>query len=120
MKLSTRLTVAMVVLVLLTAAAVGLLTYRNLESVALPRAFDRLASHVKLLATEIESTVRAARADVLGFRSAVAVDGIVRSSLAGGVHPLDGTTLDQWRARLASRLFAELVAKPAYLEFRII
>ena len=36
MTLSTRLTVAMVALVLLTATAVGYLTYRNVEAFALP------------------------------------------------------------------------------------
>ncbi len=120
MRLSTRLMAAMVLLVLLTAAAVAGLTFRNIAQVTLPHALDRIDSHVRLLAAEVASSVGGARADVEGFRAAVAIDGIVRASLAGGVHPLDGTTVAQWRDRMASRFVAELAAKPAYAQFRII
>jgi hypothetical protein len=120
MTLTTRLTLAMLALVLATATAVGLLTYRNIEAFVVPRGLSRIESHARLLALELEASVRGARADVLGFRSAVAVDGIVRASLAGGTHPPDGITLTAWRERLAARFVAELVAKPNYDQFRII
>jgi len=42
MKLSTRLTLAMVGLVLFTTAATGILAYRNLLGVAVPRSLERL------------------------------------------------------------------------------
>src|ERR1700704_3910592 len=76
MKLSTRLTVAMVALVLFTAGATGILIYRNVLGVALPRSLERLGAHVQLLATELEAVVRGARADVL----ALAVDEMVHGS----------------------------------------
>jgi PAS domain S-box-containing protein len=120
MTLSTRLTVAMVALVLLTAAAVGYLTYRNVEAFALPRGLDRIDTRTRILAAELEAGVRAARADVVGFASAVAVEGIIRSRLAGGIDPIGGTSEAVWRARMASRYAAELAAKPSYREFRII
>jgi high-affinity Fe2+/Pb2+ permease len=44
MKLSTRLTIAMVALVLFTAAAVALFTYRDLEAAILPGAFAVLVA----------------------------------------------------------------------------
>jgi PAS domain S-box-containing protein len=44
MRLSTRLTLAMVALVLVTATAIGLLTYRNIAALALPRALDLAAA----------------------------------------------------------------------------
>lgn len=120
MNLSTRLMVAMVALVVLTAVTIGFLTYRKIETIALPRALERVEFHARLTAAELEASVRGARADVIGFRSAVAVDGIVRTSLAGGVHPSDGITLAQWRDRLARRFVAELGAKPNYTQFRVI
>ena len=64
MKLSTRLTLAMVVLVLLTATAVGYFTYRNVEAFALPRGLDRIDTRTRVLAAEREAGVHAARADV--------------------------------------------------------
>lgn len=120
MRLSTRLMVAMVVLVLLTASAIGLLTYRNVAALALPRAFERIDTHALVVATVLESSLRGARADVVGFRSAVALAGIISARNAGGVHPVDGITESQWRARLASRFAAELAAKPTYSQFRVI
>jgi PAS domain S-box-containing protein len=113
-KLSTRVALAMVALVLLTTVAVGWLSYRNVETVVLPRAFERAQIHVRLLATELASYAQGARDDILGFKSAVALQGIVRAHLAGGTDPTDGTTEAQWRQRMASRYAVELTAKPAY------
>jgi hypothetical protein len=120
MRWSTRLTVAMVALVLLTAAAVGYIPYRNVVALALPRGLDRIDTRTRVLAAELEAGVRAARADVVGFSSAVAAEGIIRSRLAGGIDPIDGTSEAAWRARMASRYAAELAAKPSYRAFRII
>ncbi len=120
MKLSTRMTIAMVALVLLTVVAVGGLTYRNLEAVMLPRSFARSQLDLRFLSTELASYVGGARQDIAGFRTAVALSGIVRAHLAGGVDPVDGTTEAVWRQRMASRYAAELTAKPAYDQFRII
>jgi PAS domain S-box-containing protein len=120
MGLQARLTAAMVALVVLTAATVGLLIYRNVETVVLPRALGRIDAHARLLAAEFEATVRSARADVLGFLSAYPVLGIVEATLAGGFHPVDGATPAQWGNRLAARLTAELAAKPTYHQFRLI
>ena len=120
MKLSTRLMLAMVSLVLLTAAIIGGVTYSKIEANVLPRVLIGVEVRTRLLALELEFAVRSARADALGFRSAVAVDGIVDASLAGGRDPRDGATVVQWRDRLAERFVAELAAKPDYAEFRVI
>jgi PAS domain S-box-containing protein len=118
MKLSTRLTLAMVGLVLLTTTAVGLSFAWNLEARALPRALDRIDMHAHLLAFDMEATVRAARFDVL--TQGRAVEGLVLARTAGVETRIDGTSEDQWRQRLASRFVAELKANPAYAEFRVI
>jgi PAS domain S-box-containing protein len=120
MRLSRRLALAMVALVLLTATAVGYLTYRNVEAFALPRGLDRIDTRTRVLAAELEASVGAARADVIGFSAAVAVEGIIRSRLAGGIDPIGGTSESVWRARMAARYAAELAAKPSYREFRVI
>jgi hypothetical protein len=120
MGLSSRLTAGMVVLVLLTAGTVGFLTYRNIWAIVLPRALDRIDSHARLLAGALEAEVRGARADVQGFASAVAVDGIMRTMRAGGVDPVGAMTLRQWRQGLAGRFAAELAAKPVYRQLRLI
>ena len=120
MRLTSRLMLAMVALVMVTAGAVGWLAYQNIEAVVLSRAQARLGMQADLTASRLDSAVGNIRADVLGFRSAVALDGILRASLAGGTHPVDGTSFEVWRDRMASRFVAELQAKPLYSQFRII
>jgi hypothetical protein len=115
MKLSTRLTIAMVALVLVTIAVSGVLTYRNLLSIAVPRSLERLGGHVLLLATELEAVVRGARADVLGF----ALDGMVDGG-SGDITDRSSIFAAVERRRLASRFSAELTAKPWYDDLRMI
>ena len=120
MKLATQLTLAIVGVVAVTAAAVGLFSYRSVETAILPGQLDRAEMRVRLLAGNLQNYVGAARADVAGFRSA-AIGGIIRASLAGGIDPKDGaTTLDQWRAQLAQRLVGQMAAKLAYGQIRLI
>ncbi len=120
MRLSTRLAGAMVLLVLLTVAAVGLLSYRSVEGAILTAELDRVETHAGVLSAELQSHVGNARADVTAFRAAAALDGIIRAHVAGGADPRDGRTEEQWRAGLATRFMAELAAKPAYLIMRVI
>src|SRR5260370_24489732 len=112
MRLSTRLTLAMVVLVLLTATAVGYFTYRNVEAFALPRGLDRIDTRTRVLAAELEAGVRAARADAIGFGAAVAVAGIIRSRLAGGIDPIGGAHRGERPAPLTARPVAEAPRPP--------
>src|SRR5579883_858970 len=120
MNLSTRLTLAMVGLVLLTATTVGYLTYRNVAALALPRGLERIDGRARLIATELEALFTAARADAVGSGAAVAAQGIVRSRLAGGLDPMDGTSEAAWRDRMAAGFAAELAAKPSYRAFSIV
>src|SRR4051794_35161586 len=120
MRLSTRLTVAMVALVLLATTAVGVLTYRNIAAFALPRALDRIDTHAQLLASELAASVRGARADVIGFRSAVAAIDIMNAHLKRDTDPAAAASEAEWRRRLGQRFAAELVSKPNYYEFRFI
>ena len=55
MKLSTRLTLAMVALVSLTTTTVALFNYRDLEATILPHALERLEAHASLRAIELET-----------------------------------------------------------------
>jgi PAS domain S-box-containing protein len=119
MKLSTRLILAMVALVLLSGAIIGVFTYRNVEALVLPRALARIDSDARLLALELEASVRGARADVLGFRASDGIARIVQASLAPA-GSADRAALPDLRARFASRLTGELAAKPNYAQFRII
>ncbi len=120
MTLTTRLAIAMILLVAIAVSAVGWLSYRSLEQLILPRVLDRIETHSKLVAADLQSHVRGARGDIAGFRSAVALNGLIRARQAGGIDPVDGLSETTWRERFATRLLAELEAKPAYAQFRVI
>jgi PAS domain S-box-containing protein len=118
MKLSTRLVVAMVALVLFTVTATGLLIFPNVVATAIPRALDRIDSHVKVLATELEAIVRSARADALAIQSDGAVHELGRIESVNA-QPPDESKISDWRRRLRSRFSAELAAKPWYDSLRL-
>jgi PAS domain S-box-containing protein len=120
MTLATRLAIAMILLVTIAVTAVGWLSNRSLEQAILPRVLDRIETHSRLVAAELESYVAGARGDIAGFRSAAALNGLIRAHLAGGIDPVDGVSEKTWHERIAERLLAELAAKPAYAQFRII
>jgi signal transduction histidine kinase/CheY-like chemotaxis protein len=119
LSLSTRLTIAIVALVLATVGTVGFLSYRNIAAIAIPRALVRLDAHARARAVDLSNLVANARADLKGFRHIIGLDEVValsRDPAAGQT----GLSLAQWRERIAQRLAAELDAKPQYLAFRII
>ncbi|MCF8475425.1 MAG: PAS domain S-box protein [Pseudolabrys sp.] len=119
-RLSTRLTIAMVAMVVITAAVIEIVIFHGIESALLPRERERIDAQVRLLAADFDSYVGGARADVRSFIAAAALDGIIRARQNGGIHPDDGTSEMIWRRRLAGRLVAEVKAKPLYQQFRII
>jgi PAS domain S-box-containing protein len=120
MSLTTRLAVAMVLLALLTVAAVGMLTYRSVETTVLPGELDRVETHARFLASQIEIEVRNARSDVAGFSTGLAVTGFVRASVAGGTDPLAGVSEATARERMAARMEVVVRVRPNYTRLRVI
>ena len=62
MTLTTRLAIAMIALVAIAVSAVGWLNYRNLEQPL--RARDRIETHSRQLATDLEYYAASATGDV--------------------------------------------------------
>ena len=120
MTLATRLAIAMVLLVAIAVSAVGWLSYRSLEQALLPRVLDRIETHSRLVAADLQSHVLGARSDVATFRFHAAANGMVLAHFNGGIDPVDHVSEAAWRERLQTRLAADLVAKPAYSQFRFI
>jgi len=120
LNLSTRLTIAIVVLVVLTAATVGFLGYRNIAAVAIPRTLVRIEASASARAVELANIVRGARADVKGFRQIIGIEEIIALSRDPTIDRAGGQTLAQWRDRIARRLAVELETKRELLQYRII
>jgi PAS domain S-box-containing protein len=114
MTLTTRLAIAMIALVAIAVSAVGWLSYRNVEQVLLPRVLDRIETHSRFVAAELDSHVRSGPGDITTFEGLAGVSGLMRARLNGGIDPVDQTTEAVWRERLAGRLAAQMALKPAY------
>ena len=87
MTLTTRLAIAMILLVAIAVSAVGWLSYRSLEQALLPGVLDRIETHSKLVAADLQSCVGGARADVATFSSRAVARGMVSAHFNGGVDP---------------------------------
>ncbi|MDO9295222.1 PAS domain S-box protein [Bradyrhizobium sp.] len=114
MTLATRLAAAMILLVALAVSAVGWLSYRNLEQALLPRMLDRIETHSRFVAAELDSHVRSGPGDIATFHSLAAVHGLMRARLNGGIDPTDQIPEALWRERLGTRLAAQMALKPAH------
>jgi hypothetical protein len=104
----------MILLVALAVSAVGWLSYRNLEQALLPRVLDRIETHSRFVAAELDSHVRTGPGDIATFHSLAAVGGLMRARLNGGIDPTDQTPEALWRERLETRLAAQMALKPAH------
>jgi PAS domain S-box-containing protein len=120
MKLGTRLLLAMVVLVVVTGAAVGLSGLYFLQRAIVPGELDRLAIHAKSLAATLDNYSAGAGTEALGLAGAPSVAGIFRAEAAGGIDPEDGTSLVVWRQRLAALFASVMRAHRKYVQLRLI
>src|SRR4029077_8787428 len=120
LSLTTRLAIAMITLVAIAVFAVGYLSYRSLEQTLLPRVLDRIETHTKLIATDLQSYVRGARADVATISTYAAAHGMMLAHLNRGIDPEDHVSWAAWRRRLELHLAGDLAVKPGYSQFRFI
>jgi PAS domain S-box-containing protein len=120
MTLTTRLAVAMILLVALATFAMGWFSYRSLEQVIPPRMLDRTETHARLVAAELESYVADVRSEIASYRAVPGFIGLLRARRSGGIDPSDGVSESVWRERIGSRFLPVIEAKPAYAEFRFI
>ena len=103
LRLRQALIATEVALTIVLLAAAGLLSYWSVEQAVLPRVIDRLETHSRLLASDLESYVAGARGDIAGYRASTALNGLIRAHLAGGIDAQDGISEQAWRARIATR-----------------
>ena len=84
MTLSSRLALAMVLLVVVTTAVLSSFTYHFVTEAAIPRALDRLATKAALGAFGLEAALNGARQDALMIQGGVAASGLAADSGSTG------------------------------------
>jgi signal transduction histidine kinase/HAMP domain-containing protein len=113
MRLSTRLTTAMLVHAFIIVVMLAALNYRVFEAAGMPGGADRFRQLGRDVAEDLDAATAGVRTGLLELRAAPGTRGIVRASLAGSTEG-DRRTLDQHRAELAARCTTALATAPAW------
>src|SRR5712691_11071709 len=116
-KLSTRLALAMVSLVVVTTGVLSFITYHSIVQAAVPRSLDRLATKALLCASKLESELNVARQDVMVVQGST---GVIQMGVARATNPSEPVSDKPLRDSIAARFLAALVAKPDYAQLGII
>ena len=120
MKLSSRLTIATVALVLAVTGVFSAITYININDQVLPRALDRLETRSLLNAATLQSAINGAHGDIVALRESSAIADFIASQVAESSPPPGLASPAEWRRRFATRFAGELKAKLFYDSIRII
>jgi PAS domain S-box-containing protein len=116
-RLSTRLALAMVSLVVVTTAVLSFISYRSVTEAAVPRALDRLGTKAMLTATKLETAISVARQDVAVIQG---MTGVMQMGVARAANPYEQVSDTSLRESIAARFLGALAAKPEYSRFRIV
>lgn len=118
MTLSARLAIAMVSLVILTAAGVGTISYRNTTSAALALAVRRLQFEAGMLGGELAGYVRDSTREIIALgRLPVVAEALTESPPRPT--PMDVSATEASR-QVADLFLAIAMANPSYLQLRLI
>lgn len=110
--------IAMVALALLPLSTVGWLALRHLERATIPTELARLRSHARMLISEVDQVATATAADAVAMARAPALRMVIASASAPTSPGAPGAA--DPREQLAALMAAQLEAKPAYVQFRLI
>lgn len=104
----------------LTAFLIGGFFYKRISDAAWENSVQDVSNQTRLIATLLRSSLDEMRYDVLALSKTPPVQGLVRSTQHGGVDPVDGSTTEQWRERLATIFSSMITPKSGYIQIRYI
>ena len=105
---------------IVTAATIGALNYHWAKRAALNTAIETLARDTQILASQIRKPFGRLEEDTLAISRMPPFRGIERALANGGIDPFDGSTTEQWRARLGDIFESLMRHRPAYVQMRYI
>ena len=103
-----------------TAMLVGWLNYVQTRDRTLDAAIEGLASETRLMAVRLQGAYDTIRDHVQIVSRTPPIKGLMRSIANNGVDPMDGSTTEQWRIRLATIFSSILQESPHYTQLRYI
>jgi len=118
MRLSVQITLVTTAVALFTAITAAVVAYRGAHASAVDRALAAAEARGRLVAQQLETRLRALRADAISLREGAAI-----SALLAPPSPLSASPAAPsggWEERLARDFAARLQASPAYLQIRLL
>lgn len=105
---------------LLSSVFVVSLYYSRTSDILIDTAVQGLAGETRLMASKFKDAYDEMKNDAFVVSQTPPIEGIIRSSMNGGVDPFDGSTTELWRKRLEAILSSIMAARPHYTQMRYI
>lgn len=116
----SRLLLLSGIIVVVSASIPSALFFRELDRQLLEKARQNLAAESRLQEQALRSSLLRTRDTLLFLSQTPPIQGIARASRSGGVDPLDGSSLKQWKQRLSSIFLRLSQSHSSYLQVRYI
>ena len=120
LRLGTKFSLVLLILIVGATSLIVIIYERNQHQSTMQQAASTLYHDAQRLGTQIRSQLDDLKRDIKFINQTPPIQGIVRSQNNGGVDPLDGSTLTQWRDRLAQIFTAVAGMYPHYTQIRFI
>ena len=117
---ATKISLMCFSLVLGTGVSTGIVAFRNSARTLNDRAQAQLQHEAQLAANHLSAGMGAISHDVNFLARTPPIEGMLRARAAGGIDPLDGSSEEEWRTRLAAIFRALLESRPDYSQVRFI
>ncbi|WP_440959791.1 ATP-binding protein [Oceanicaulis sp. LC35] len=118
--LRTKILVLVVTVTVSVAMVVGFANFIQASSMSRAAARSELNAETRVIASHISTAFRIARDQAFIIRNTPPIEGIIRAQRNDGIDPLDGSSLETWRARLADIFSAHLAVEREYTQIRYI
>ncbi len=118
--LQYKLTFLILCCALVSTAVVGFVAYERVRSTAVEDAKEKLGGETRLMAQRFRYTYHEVARDLKMIAGMPPIQGIIRAQRNGGIDPIDGSTENQWRERLARIFRSFLVQRPDDFQIRYI
>ena len=108
------------VVALATGALVVAVLYRGCERLLVENELSQLRAQAQLRGERLRAKVHDLEQDARFLAALPPLRGIARATTAHGTDPLDGSSVEAWRDRLAVIFESLLLTRPSYLQVRYI
>ncbi|MBD1549695.1 PAS domain S-box protein [Labrenzia aggregata] len=120
MSMQARIMVLAFCCVIVSTLVIGTIAYNRIREATFDQAAERLAGQTKLMAQRFRLAYRDIEEDLFALSTTPPIRGIIRASANGGIDPYDGSSLENWRSRLAA-IFASIMRnRQSYFQMRFI